>query len=369
LNLQNAQLFQIERPPMHRLSVLATPQALFMAATAFLAGCSGLSSSSIAPKPLSPQGGVHSLAGGMSSAVGPLGLFRSKRNTTDHFKSFSLCPAKGRIVYVSDGTNSVINIYTLPFAGQAPCGQLTTLLLNTPFGLYVKPGTHDLYVANASNVLVFHRGQVTPYNTYTDPSGQVPNDVTVAKDGTVIVSNLGQFGGPEKGSISTWIAGPNGGTFVGNFPMTNDIQGGFITVQNNGTIYFDDQDATTRHGAVWSVSCPAGVCGTQTRLAGVSLGAPGGLGSDNTEDLLVTDSQPGKAETFELPNPNPKAFPLNGIVFGMAINRVDRVWFVADALNNNAAAYSYPSGKLLGTVPGNPGGNFDGIAIDPGHAP
>jgi hypothetical protein len=353
---------------MHRLSLLARHQALCAAAIAFLACCC-LVSCSIAPTSVSPQSGDHSLAGGMPTAVSQLALFRSKRDTGHHFVSFNACPAKGPIVYASDGTNSVINIYTEPLAGQAPCGQLTTLLLNTPYGLYVKPGTHDLYVANASDVLVFHRGQMTPYNTYTDPSNQVPNDVTVAPDGTVIVSNLGQFGGPEKGSISTFIAGPHGGTFVGNFPMKNDIQGGFITVQNNGTIYFDDQDATTRHGAVWSVSCPAGACGTQTKLARVSLGEPGGLGSDNTDDLLVTDSQPGKADTFELPNPNPKTFPLAGIVFGMAINRVDHIWFVADALNNDAAAYSYPSGKLIGTVPGNFGGNFDGIAIDPAHAP
>jgi hypothetical protein len=150
--------------------------------------------------------------------------------------------------------------------------------------------------------------------------------------------------------------------------MTNDIQGGFITVQKNGTVYFNDQDATTFHGALWSSSCPAGACGAQTEITGVTFGAPGGLGSDGAEDLLATDSQPGAADTFELPNPNPKAFPLAGIVFGMAINQADDRWFVADALNNDAAEYAYPSGKLIGTVPGNPGGNLVGIAIDPGHS-
>jgi hypothetical protein len=345
---------------MRHLSVLVAFQALGAAAAiSLIAGCSGGATSAIAPQPPSQQNGQMSA----------LTSFRFNHRTGHHFKSFYACPAKGAIVYASDGTNSVINIYSGKFAGQAPCGQNASAFLNTPYGLYVKPGTHDLYVANASDVLVFHRGQTTPFNTYTDPSGQVPNDVAVAPDGTLIVVNLGQFGGPEKGSLSTWIAGPHGGHFVGNFPMKNDIQGGFLTVQRNGRVYFDDQDATTRHGVVWSVSCPAGACGAQKQLAGVSLGAPGGLGSDNTDDLLVTDSQPGKGETFELPNTTPKTFPIAGIVFGMAVNRLDGLWFVADAQNNDAAEYSYPSGTLIGTVPGNSFGNLDGIAIDPGHAP
>lgn len=341
-------------------SFFSVTQVLWAAATiSLLAGCSGSGTPAIAPKPASHQNGQ----------MNALAFFRLNHNSGHHFKSFFACPASGPIVYASDGTNNVINIYTGKFAGQAPCGQYASAFLNTPYGLYVKPGTHDLYVANASDVLVFHRGQLRPYNIYLDPSGQVPNDVAVSPDGTVIAANLGRFGGPEKGSISTWRPGPNGGHFVGNFPMKNDIEGGFLTVQKNGTVYFDDLDATTHHGVVWSVSCPAGACGAQKQLAGVSLGAPGGLGSDNTDDLLVTDSEPGKGETFELPNTTPKTFPIAGIVFGMAVNRLDRLWFVSDALNNDAAEYSYPSGTLIGTVPGNAGGNLDGIAVDPGHAP
>ena len=346
---------------------IQTQIASAAAALALLAGCSG--NSAQAPRPGLPHAINKTVIGSAPSAESPLARYRLGFSGSHPFTSFDTCPAKGSIVYASDGTNNVVNIYSGKFAGQVPCGQIAYPLFNIPFGLYVKPGTHDLYVASGSSVLVFHRGKTTPYNTYSDPSIQVPNDVAVAKDGTVIASNLGQFGGPEAGSISTWIEGPSGGTFVGNFPMINDIQGGFVTVQKNGTIYFDDQDATTRHGLVWSVKCPAGACGAQTQLAGVSLGEPGGLASDASDDLLATDSQPGQADTFELPNPTPKSFPLAGILFGMAINRTDHHWFVADAMNNDAAEYAYPSGKLIGTVPGNAFGNVDGVAIDPSHAP
>jgi hypothetical protein len=322
------------------------PLSKLVAAVALLslAGCSGGGSSSIAPKPASLERAAH------------------------RFASFDSCPASGPIKYVSDFNNNLIQMFVGKFAGQAPCGQLTSKLAS-PWGLFVLPSSHDLYVANygAQDIVVFHRGQSAPYNAYTDPGFEDPVDVTVARDGTVIATNQTRPNHPIRGSISTWIGGPNGGTFVGNFPMTNDIQGGFLTVQRNGTVYFDDQDSTTSHGVVWKVSCPAGACGSQTQIAGVSLGEPGGMASDGAEDLLVTDSQPANADTFELPNPTPSSFPIPGIVFGMAIDKSAEHWYVADALDNIAAEYSYPEGVLIGTVPGNNGGNLDGIAIDPAH--
>jgi hypothetical protein len=199
---------------------------------------------------------------------------------------------------------------------------------------------------------------------------QDPFDVTVAKDGTVIASNLIQPNGNENGSISTWIGGANGGTFVGNFPMTNDSEGLFLTVQKNGTVYYNDIDTASGKGVLWSVSCPAGACGTETQVAGVTFTFPFGMGSDDTQDLLVNDLNAaggGFADTFELPNPTPNTFPLLGVPVGMAINPLDHHWFVADAMDDDAAEYAYPGGALIGTVPGNAGGDLVGIALDPGH--
>jgi DNA-binding beta-propeller fold protein YncE len=295
----------------------------------------------------------------------------------DNFASFDHCPATGLLKYVSDFGFHLIYIYSGKFHGQAPCGQIKAKL-NGQYGVYVNPATHDLFVANTQqgNILVFHRGQLTPYNTYTDPTPgtEYPIDVAVAPDGTIIASNEIQPVGPAAGSLSTWLPGPNGGTFVGNFVMMNDIQGGFLTIQSNGTVYFDDLDSTTDKGALWSVSCPAGACGVQTQIAGVTLLFPGGLGSDLNDDVLAVSSdlrgQNATADTFALPNPVPVTFHLAGEPFGMAINKLDHHWFVADDINNNAAEYAYPGGALIGTVPpGVPGGQLVGIAIDPAHAP
>jgi hypothetical protein len=350
------------------MQIPAPLQALSAAAAiALLAGCSSGGSSAIAPNPVSPKGGAHFLMGRVPSVLSPIGQLKINTQTGRHFVSHYSCPANGPIKYMSDFNNSVINVYAGKFAGQAPCGQITTGLLN-PDGMYVKTTTHDLYVANEGdfNVLVFHRGQTTAYNTYTDPTVQFPVDVTVAKDGTVIASNILQPSAGEAGSISTWIGGPNGGTFVGNFAMTNDTEGLFVTVQKNGTVYYDDLDVSGS-GALWSLSCPSGACGAQTQVAGVSFGAAGGMESDATEDLLANDQINVTADTFELPNPTPATFPLTGEPVGMAINKLDHHWFIADAVNNDAGEYLYPSGTPVGTVPGNPSGLPIGVAVDPGH--
>jgi hypothetical protein len=326
---------------------IPTPiQALSAAAAiTLLVGCSG--SSAFAPKPASPHSGARHLMGQ------PLAGYYS-------------CPATGSIEYVSDFKNNIINVYAGKFAGQAPCGQIGSGLPNNPQELFDQTVTHDLYVANmgGNNVLVFHRGQMTPYNTYTDPSAQDPEDVTVAPDGTVIASNQTSADFLEAGSISTWIGGPNGGTFVGNFPMMKDLEGLSVTVKKNGTIYYSDEDRRSDHGALWSLMCPAGACGIQTRVF-VDFLSPTGLAFDDTGDLLAVDETKFTADTFELPNPRPSKFPLAGDPIGLAISNSDHHLFSTELINNDAAEYSYPSGVLIGKVPGNPGGDPAGIAVDP----
>jgi hypothetical protein len=285
------------------------------------------------------------------------------------FTSFNTCPAEGPITYFSDFVNGVINIYAGPLMGQKKCGQIAGLNsgLVAPQGMFVKMPGHKLYVADrGGNILEFDRGTSRPSNTYTDPTPAFPADVTVASDGTVIASNA-YTGDGAPGSISTWKFGPNGGQFVGNFPMTNDFEGLFVTVQKNGTVYYDDIDAGSGSGALWSLSCPAGACGAQTSVAVSTTGISAGLGSDADDDLLANDQVNITADTFELPNPAPATFPLIGGPVGMAINKLDHHWFIADAANNQAVEYLYPGGALVGTVPGNTGGLPIGVAVDPGH--
>ena len=313
---------------------------------ALLVGCSG--GSAIAP--ISLQSGAQFPTGRVPSFLDING------GTGTHVVSRYSCPATGALEYVSYYYSGAINVFAGKFAGQGPCGQITSSLGNVQ-GLFVQAETHDLYAANggSSNVIVFHRGQTTPYNVYNDPTGQVLYDVAVANDGTVLATSW------AGDSIATWIGGPNGGTYVGTFPMTNADEGGYITVRKNGTVYYDATVSPTGAGALWSMSCPAGACGAQTQVAGVSFRFPGGLEFDSTGDLLAA----GKSyiDTFELPNPTKSKIPVVGFASGMAINKLDNHVFYTDLDRGTAYEYSYPGGILIGSV-GGPTTYALGIAVD-----
>jgi hypothetical protein len=263
---------------------------------------------------------------------------------------------------MSDFGNSVINVYAGKFAGQTRCGRLAGSGIAQPEGLFVYTATHDLYVANTGgfDILVFHRGAATPYATFTDSSGQYPVDVTRATDGTIIASNSYAQNILENGSISTW----NNGNFVGNFPMVNDIFGGFVTVQKNGTLYFNDVDLTGA-GVLWTGSCPLGVCGAFTSTGATTV-VPGGLRSADQEDVLQIDQAVGGSlityETF----PTGTSCAIGaGAPDGLDLNWAQHHVFYADAVNNAGGEMKYPACTLIGTVTGNAGGLPIGIAVDP----
>jgi len=284
---------------------------------------------------------------------------------THTLSSFYNCPSHGSLKYVSDYNNNVINVYAGNFKGQAPCGALTSHV-RAPWGMSVDAATHDLYVANdfGHDVIVFHRGQTAPYDTYKDPSGQDPVDVVLAPDGTVIASNLVSENLLEDGSLSIWIAGPNGGTFVGNFPMEQNGVGEYLTIRSDGTVVFDKLNNNTFEGNLWYVTCPHGACGTQTIIE-PSIGGPQGLAFDSGGDLRLAIGSPSQAATFEYPRMRAKSFSVTGAPTGIAINEFEHHWFIADGLNDQAEEYLYPGGTLIGTVAGNPGGGIFGVAVDP----
>ena len=293
-------------------------------------------------------------------------IFKVNPQVSHPIKSFNRCPAAGPIVYMSDFNFGIVNIYTVPFAGQEPCGAISGTLVN-PQGLFVGRN-HDLYVASSGsgNVQVFHRGHSKPYNIYTDTINgeQFPGDVTVAKDGTVIASNLIQADYKEGGSISTWHEGPHGGIFVGNFPMVNAYPGMFVTVQKDGTLYFDDVDATTGQGPIWKGKCPLGACGA-FKATGAIAAFPGGLRSVDDEDVVQLDQTGLTLTTFEhFPTGNSCSLSDESDPVGFDINRPEHHVFIADANLNVGVELTYPGCVLIGTVPGIIAGAPVGIAKD-----
>jgi hypothetical protein len=328
-----------------------------------LVGCSG--ASAIAPKPPTPQSDANPMTGSAPIGETSAGIFRLGRASGRHFKGFNACPTKGEIVYISDESNNVVNIYTVPFAGQGPCGQIVSDL-DFPQGLFVDKN-HDLYVANErqQDVLVFHRGASTAFNRYSDPTGELVQDVTVANDGTVIASNQTTSDPPHHGTISTWIRGPVGGTFVDTYPMVNSGGGGYVTVQRNGTMFYNGIDLYSLQGLLWTGKCPLGHCGGFTST-GAKTHGPGGLRSVDDEDIVQVDTGLEKLITYEL-FPTGMSCDLGAGSYPITqdFNRLQHHVFVADFGFSEGSELSYPGCVLIGTVPVNGGGAPIGIAHDP----
>jgi hypothetical protein len=330
------------------------------AALALLTGCS--SGSAIAPTSSTMQS-HHFLAmsGRIPSVLNPVGMLKLRQlGTPDRTASFNACPASGPIVYMSDFNTSTINIYKVPFAGQAPCGRLTHL--KNPQGMIVRH--NDLFVANteALNVVAFHRGATRPYIKYTDPScsGQFPADVTVSNDNFVFATNI-ISGSCAGGSISIWQK--QSGALVGNIPNQAGANSYFLTIQKDGTLYYDDNTF-----ALYKGSCAGGACGAFTNT-GATFAFPGGLRSADGEDVVLDDqsaSGGGALFTYEPPDfSSPDVCTIGGAdPVSFDINHRQHRAFVADAGLNEALELSYPGCKLIGTVPGNTSGLPIGMAKD-----
>jgi hypothetical protein len=282
---------------------IPTPiQALSAAAAlALLAGCS--SGSALAPKPAGLAGHGITMGHQGSSLSNPVGQLALTKHgiSNNHKVSFNACPATGAIIYVSDASNGQVDIFkgSNLTVGQTPCGLLSGMA--EPQGLDVHSG--NLYVANtigngsSGNVLAFHRGATTPFKTYTDTScsGEYPADVTVSSDGTVIATDI-ISNGCSGGQISTW--NKSTGALEGNFPAAAGANAFFLTVQKNGTVYYDDNFIQLN-----SLSCPHGACGAITTVSSGTFAFPGGIQSADAEDVVLDDQSAnggqGGLDTFE----------------------------------------------------------------------
>jgi hypothetical protein len=344
-----------------------------VAALTLLAACSN--SSMTAPKPANPDrhGTLHQSD---FPGMDPVAVLKTNPNVGRHITAFYTCPTTGPLTYISDFINSRIYVYAGTFANQAACGVFVSGLQN-PEGLFVQNTNHELYVANTfgHNILVFKRGGTSPIRTFVDPTatGQEPLDVAVSSTGIVIASNrVADNGGA--GSISTWK--PNG-TFVNNYPMSNDIQGGWVTVQASAAvnIYFNDiAIGPPIQTVLWTGSCPGGVCGAFTLKSppATTTGYPAGLRSRAADSTLIefdpTGGIGGARLDYSLPLfPAPTSCNISGgEPIGFDMNSTTNTIFYADAVANVAREITFGTCALIGIVP-NPSG--PGIPVGAAHDP
>ena len=173
--------------------------------------------------------------------------------------------------------------------------------LNTPAGTFVSDGTLWVIAGGLAEIDIA-TGAIR--NTYTSPELAFPNDVFVAEDGRVFVTDT--FGSAifvlENGELTLWLrdpqlAGANGITVIGDtvyVARVGDVSGGFENMVPNGNIKTIDL-ATRAIGDFGSPDPIGGLDGIEPMDQGLMVtDNPGGRLLQVAPDGTVTElAMPG----------------------------------------------------------------------------
>jgi DNA-binding beta-propeller fold protein YncE len=253
------------------------------------------------------------------------------------------------LLYVAQSwpSNSV-TIYDQAGSNQQPIGVINGF--NQPVGLAVdRQG--NLYVANAlsADVLVFKRGQVTPFRTLTDPTGKQPYSVTVTHNGTVYVTNAPDYSNPVadiviynpgSNSPSATLRDPN----IGATSLAVDAFGNILLYGHNayGGGEVDELPAGSKTWLITGIPC----CFGPNFQAELKIDAKGNIAFLNGDCTCVA--------TYQLGSWTPiKSFPVESGFFDIALTASGRKAWISRPYNQSQGMvleYKYRSGALLDTI-------------------
>jgi hypothetical protein len=313
---------------------MLTPNALAVAAlVTFLAGCSDGSSQTPAL-----SGSANSL--GQAFARQGTSLRRLAPNTSHGF--MQAIDAQTQLVYMSSwGTASVVDVLTM---NGRQVGQITNGLAE-PQGLFVD-AKGRLWVANASNVLVYPHGGLSPSKTLTDSVGY-PVDVTVCPNGTAYVADLYDNSSSNRASVQVYAHGST--TPTGNLDYANDFRNPFLTCDAAGNVFVALLTGESA-GDGGVVEFPHGKQKGAKDL-GIVLQSPGGIKPDNAGNLLVTDLIDHTiTEYAENGSPTGQSIATVTPTEGIAVTREGGILLGATDTTQEGPvgiSWSFPDGKQL----------------------
>jgi hypothetical protein len=313
---------------------MLTRNALGVAAlVTILAACSGGSSQSPAL-----SGSTNSLGQKLSGSGTSL---RSLVPNTSH-GFMQAIDARTQLVYMSSwGTASVVDVSAM---NGRQVGQITNGLAE-PQGLFVD-AKGSLWVANASNVLVYPHGSLSPSKTLTDSVGD-PTDVTVCADGTAYVADLYDDSSSNHASVQVYAHGST--TPTGNLDYASDFRNPFLTCDAAGNVFVAILTGEyVGDGGV--VEFPHGKQKGAKDL-GIVLQSPGGIKPDNAGNLLVTDLIGHTiTEYAENGSPTGQSIATGTATEGIAVTREGGIVLGATDTTQEGPvgiSWSWPAGKQL----------------------
>jgi hypothetical protein len=244
------------------------------------------------------------------------------------------------LVYISDFSNDVVNIYLQAGKNQTPVGVLSGLA--NPQGLHVSRNG-DLYVvlSGAAMIQVYHRGQTTPFETLNDSStGAEAVSVTVDSKGKVYVGHLGA------NIISVFAKGSLTPTHTITDPHASSLF--FIAADSIGNVFASNFDSNgIGHVDVFSRG--------KVKQLPMTLLFPGGVKVDKNDNLLVDDQSALTISTYAPPYTSPptNVMTLTGDPVSFTLTSSEQAIWDANAVNVDGEEYSYlnnpsgPPGTLL----------------------
>ena len=251
------------------------------------------------------------------------------------------------LIYVSDFSSNVVQIYPSTGANPAPIGQILDGI-SGPEGSFIdKHG--DFFVSNVTNytVTMYPKGSTTWSLRYTGLA--YPTNVTVAPDGTVFIPDLTGDKVVEyrKGSTRSKLT-----------ISVVDPQGVALDAEDNLYVSYNDSS-----GGQVNEYAPGSTSG---KNLGLPISFAGGDAVDGSGNLLGADQSLPGVLVFPPGATSPSQTISQGLEdpFRIALDKSFKHLYVADPEVNALLVYDYPAGTLVKTIT-NGLTSVYGVAVSP----
>jgi len=257
-------------------------------------------------------------------------------------------------IYIADALQNTIDV----FDANGNLTETITDSVQNPAGLLVD-GNQNLWVANSTYISMYPMGQMKPTRTLQDPNGS-PDDVSVAKDGTVYVSNF------FNSSVSVYAPGRNLPTRMLRDTRAQYVVG--VVSDPGGDVFATINDSSgVGHIDKFVDGKQAGFKRLPPRFSWAA-----DIKLDEAGNLLVLDgTQVSVTEYTKAGRRTGRSMSTFYQWNAFDISRDDKYIAGTDSLpdHDRGVLEEFPSSKHVARFENNYGGGLTGIAVAPGRFP
>jgi hypothetical protein len=252
-----------------------------------------------------------------------------------------------RLVFVGSSVAGTIDTFELANGKYRSIGQI--LDANGPEGLHTD-GAANLYVADQGlgsegpgegDIAVYPKGATQP-SRYIVPGYNVA-DVVPAPRGHLYAANFGPDGQFGPGSVS--VFGRTSDVPLRTMKIPHSFQGAGIVRDRASGDVFVSYSASGSDGRIvrFAKGRPPAID------LGVSYGPPWGIAEDASGNLLVADGN-GPIRIYSQAGHSLGTISVPGTAYRLAFSHDGSRLFVTTFYNFDVEIFSYPAGKMLGTI-------------------